>query len=146
VAQVILLAAIATLGVVDLADHGYSNMWAAGAVVLGVALVLAGGSIAARAAWDLRAGLTPFPRPIDAAPLVVSGAYRLVRHPIYSGIVLAAFGWGTATASPPAIGATVLLFLLFDGKSRREEAWLIAARPEYLDFRSRTKRFIPWVY
>ena len=83
-------------------------------------------------AWGaaaLGSNLTPFPRPRASATLVDTGAYRYVRHPIYSGLVLAAVGWSLATASPLALVPTVLLGLLFDAKSRREEAWLTERLP-----------------
>lgn len=102
--------------------------------------------MALRGVWELRAGLSPFPRPIAGAPLVETGAYRLIRHPIYSGLVLGAIGWGLVTGSIIAIGAAGLLFLLFAGKSRREEVWLAAVHPGYPDYQRRTKRLIPWVY
>ena len=85
-------------------------------------------------------------QPIFGAPLVESGAYRLIRHPIYSGLVLAAIGWGLVAGSTLAIAAAGLLFLLFVGKSRREEAGLVAVHPEYRAYQCRTKRPIPWIY
>lgn len=77
------------------------------------------------------AGLSPFPRPIAGAPLVESGAYRLIRHPIYSGLVVGAIGWRLVTSSILATGAAGLLFLLLAAKSRREEVRLVAIHPEY---------------
>ena len=146
VAQVILLSAIGGLGSLDLIKDGSIDPW--GAIAGGVGLVaIAGGSlVAARGAWDLRASLSPFPRPVAGAPLIQSGAYRLIRHPIYSGLVLGALGWGLVTGSILAIGTTGLLFLLFAGKSRREEIWLSAVHPEYRAYQERTKRLIPWIF
>lgn len=115
-------------------------------MLAGLAAIVVGGFVAVRGGWDLRASLSPFPRPVAGAPLIESGAYRLVRHPIYSGLVLGAFGWGLVTGSIAAIGTAGLLFVLFAGKSRREEIWLAAAHPEYRAYQQRTKRLIPWVY
>jgi protein-S-isoprenylcysteine O-methyltransferase Ste14 len=78
--------------------------------------------------------------------LIESGAYRLIRHPIYSGLVLGALGWGVVTGSTLAMVSAGLLFLLFIGKSRREEAWLCVVHPGYGAYQARTKRLIPWVY
>ena len=58
---------------------------------------------AARSAWTCGENLTPFPEPLPGARLVESGAYRLVRHPIYGGLILGALGWGLLTASPLAL-------------------------------------------
>ncbi len=113
---------------------------------MGFAAILRGMLVAGRGVWDLRGSLTPFPKPVAGAPLVETGAYRLIRHPIYSGLVLAAVGWGLVTASPVAIAAAGLLFLLFAAKAQREEAWLCAVHPEYRAYQRRTKRLIPWIY
>ena len=37
--------------------------------------------------------LSPFPKPKEKGTLVESGIFSVVRHPIYSGLSLAAFGW-----------------------------------------------------
>ncbi len=108
--------------------------------------IAAGGMLALRGAWDLRPSLSPFPRPIDGAPLVESGVYRLVRHPIYSGLVLAGLGWGVLSGSILALLAAGLLFVLFAAKSRREETWLREAHPGYAAYAARTKRLVPWLY
>ena len=145
-AQLVLFAAIAGAGIRDMAGRGPGEGWPLVASVAGLAGIVVGGLVAARGLWDLRYSLTPFPRPVAGAPLVESGAYRLIRHPIYSGLVLGGLGWGLATGSLLAIGGAGLLFLLFAGKSRREEAWLAAAHPGYRGYQARTKRLIPWVY
>lgn len=145
-AQLVLFAAIAVAGVRDAAAREPGAAWAPAAAAAGLAGIVAGAIVAARGLWDLRDSLSPFPRPVAGAPLVESGAYRLIRHPIYSGLVLAALGWGIVTGSVLAIAGAVLLFLLFAGKSQREEAWLVAVHPGYRAYQSRTRRLIPWVY
>ena len=113
---------------------------------LGVLLVVSGALLAARGVTDLRDAMTPLPRPRVNGHLVESGAYALVRHPIYGGLVLAALGWGLFTASPIAIGLTVLLLAFFRLKSAREEVWLAEAYPDYREYRARTRRMIPFLY
>lgn len=146
VAQFVLFAFIAIAGLRDLVGHGSVTPWGPAISGVGIAAIVIGGGVAGRGIWDLRSGLSPFPRPIAGAPLVESGAYRLIRHPIYSGLVLGAIGWGLVAGSILAIAATSLLFLLFAGKARREEAWLAAVHPEYGAYQRRTKRLIPWIY
>lgn len=145
-AQAVLFATIAGLGVWELLAHGSNNPWGAAATGVGLVAMAVGGLVAGRGVWDLRAGLSPFPRPVAGAPLIESGAYRLIRHPIYSGLALGAIGWGMITGSILAIASAGLLFLLFAGKSRREEAWLSAMHPQYRAYQERTKRLIPWLY
>jgi protein-S-isoprenylcysteine O-methyltransferase Ste14 len=92
---------------------------AAGGLIAGVGLVLC-------IAGMLRLGrrnLSPFPHPKHGAGLVEDGVYAVVRHPIYGGLSLAALGWALAWRSPVTLGLSILLFLFFDIKSRREEQW-----------------------
>jgi len=144
--QFVLFVVIAIAGLRDLDGNGSLLPWGPVASLIGLSAIGVGGFVALRGAWDLRAGLSPFPRPIAGSPLVETGAYRLIRHPIYSGLVLGAIGWGLVSGSVVAIVAAGLLFLLFAAKSRREEVWLVAAHPGYADYQRRTKRLIPWVY
>jgi protein-S-isoprenylcysteine O-methyltransferase Ste14 len=69
-----------------------------------------------------------------------------VRHPIYGGLVLGACGWGLLIASPLAVLGALTLAAFFNLKSRREEVWLAEAYAGYPEYRSRTRRLIPWIY
>jgi protein-S-isoprenylcysteine O-methyltransferase Ste14 len=60
--------------------------------LIGVLRAVAGMVIAIRGGVDLREALTPFPRPQPGTGLVQTGAYVLVRHPIYTGVILGALG------------------------------------------------------
>ena len=62
--------------------------------VLGAALVLAGATLSVAGLLRLGPNLTPLPYPKDCSELVEAGAYAIVRHPIYSGLIIAAFGLG----------------------------------------------------
>lgn len=109
-------------------------------------LLAAGSALAVRGSIDLREAFTPFPRPRENAPLVDRGAYAIVRHPIYAGVILGALGWGLLTASRAVLGAAIVLFVLFDLKSRREEAWLAERHPGYEAYRRRVRKLIPGIY
>ena len=95
VAQFVLFAAIAMAGL-DATREGWSSPSSI-TDVLGLAAVVVGSALAAWGAWGLRASFSPFPRPVEGAALVQTGAYRLIRHPIYSGVVLAGLGWGLSS-------------------------------------------------
>ena len=139
-AQVALLATVAVAGFAGPGSSGNAPLAAAG-----WALVLAGGVLAVRGVADLRDSLTVFPRPRDGAQLVDRGAYGLVRHPIYGGLILGSIGWGLVSASPGALAAAVALGVLPGLKSVREEAWLAEAFPGDDAYRRRTRRLIRWV-
>jgi len=60
---------------------------------VGLAAMAAGGLLALRGVIDLRESLTALPHPRDGATLVEHGVYRLVRHPIYGGIIIGSLGF-----------------------------------------------------
>jgi protein-S-isoprenylcysteine O-methyltransferase Ste14 len=143
VLQVVLFALVVAAGAAGPVVEGPIRLALAAA---GVLLVAAGGLLAVRGVLDLREALTPLPHPRAGAELVESGTYRLVRHPIYGGLVLAATGWALLTASPLALGGAAVLLGFFRLKSGREEAWLRAHYPGYAAYAARTRRLIPGVY
>ena len=91
----------------------------------------------------IRRYLTPLPYPVDDNRLVETGAYRLVRHPLYTSIMLAFAGWTLFTASLVHAALTMASYLFFRYKASREELWLTELHPEYPDYASRTGRFFP---
>jgi protein-S-isoprenylcysteine O-methyltransferase Ste14 len=101
-------------------------------IAIGGVAMLAGGMV------GLRHSLTPFPRPLERARLQVGGAFRLVRHPIYGGLILIALG-SSLNFSP--------LALVLEAKSRLEESMLALRFPEYGAYRHRVRwRFVPGVH
>ena len=111
----------------------------------GLAIAAGGATLFGLGIAGLGKSLTPLPRPHDRAELRRGGIYRLVRHPVYGGIAVAAFGLSLAE-SPAGLVPTGLLGLVFDLKSRREEAWLVERYPEYEAYRAVTvRRFVPWL-
>ena len=105
------------------------------------------------AVWLLLAGilhlgrnLTPNPKPIDDGQLVESGAYAVVRHPIYAGIIIGMLAIALFINSAFGIIGAVIVFIFFDQKSRREEAWLAEAYAGYAGYKRRTRKLIPFLY
>lgn len=143
VLQLVLFAAIAGCGFVGVSWPSAVESFL---MVLGLVVAVAGIVLLALGALALGSSFTALPRPHQTAQLRQGGIYRLVRHPVYGGVLLLAFGWSLA-AAPLALVPTALLAVLFDLKARREEAWLVERYPEYAGYRSRTpRRFVPFVY
>lgn len=114
--------------------------------VAGLAGVLAGAALSLAGSRALGSALTPLPRPRDDATFRDDGVYAFARHPIYGGVLLLALGVSLLT-SPLALIPTALLGFLFEGKRRREEAWLVQRYPEYGSYRSRVRRrFWPFLW
>jgi protein-S-isoprenylcysteine O-methyltransferase Ste14 len=112
----------------------------------GVGLCLAGFTLAfwARAHLGRNWGMPMSLR--QGHELVTSGPYAYVRHPIYSGIMLAMIG------SALAVGIFWLaLFVLYIAyfllSARSEEKMMLAQFPQaYPAYRRRTKMLIPFVF
>jgi len=86
------------------------------------------------------------PRPIVGGRLVESGPYRVIRNPIYSGLVIGAIGIAASRVSWLTLVAAVVLFVILDLKRRREELWLASRYEDYAAYRDRTKAFVPLLY
>ncbi len=107
-------------------------------------LAVAGGmGIAAIGATSLGRGLTALPLPNEHARLRTGGLYHWVRHPIYSGVLLAAAGRAETSGNRWSLVAFGGLAVLLTGKSRFEERHLAATFPEYSGYAARTGRFVP---
>ena len=79
--------------------------------------------------------------------LVTTGIYRYIRHPLYSSLLLLA--WGIFFKAPSglglvlALGATVILVLT----ARADEAVCIRFfGSDYQEYMKRTRKFIPYIY
>jgi protein-S-isoprenylcysteine O-methyltransferase Ste14 len=115
-------------------------------LVAGIAFETAGGILLVAGMVGLGSSLTPLPKPSERSTLRTGGAYRLVRHPIYGGLMLTTLGW-SLMSSPLALFATAFLAILFELKSRHEESMLLVRFPEYEAYRRRVRwRFVPGVH
>jgi protein-S-isoprenylcysteine O-methyltransferase Ste14 len=109
----------------------------------GVVLCVLGFGLAMVARWYLgRNWGMPMSRK-EQPELVTSGPYAYIRHPIYSGLILAMFG--------SAMGVTIIWALVlvpigayFIYSARREEALMLQQFPEqYAAYRARTGMLAP---
>ena len=78
--------------------------------------------------------------------LVRRGPYRIVRHPIYAGGLLALLGTSLASGLVGALAGVALAFLGWRMKYRVEEAFMTEQfGPEYTRYRREVKALIPFV-
>ncbi len=124
--------------------HGLnSDPWRAG---LGLVLFAAGLGLAIWARVNIgRNWGTPMSQKNDPE-LVTSGPYHLVRHPIYSGILLASVGTAVALSWPWLI-AVLLAGVYFVYSATVEERYLIEQFPDaYPAYQRSTKMLVPFVF
>lgn len=125
-------------------DHGgNTHIWLA---VLGLALLFVGLGFAVWARVHLgRNWGTPMTQKVDPE-LVTSGPYRLVRHPIYSGILLAGIGTaiGLSWSWLVAVGLAAIYFVY---SATVEERYMAEQFPEaYPEYKHDTKMLVPYIF
>src|SRR6202790_2723131 len=111
---------------------------------LGVALVAAGIAIAFWARWHLGANWSGTVTLKENHELIRSGPYRSIRHPIYTGILLALLGTAVQIGQVRSFLAFVVAWLCFYFKARREESFLSEEFGErFAEHIGRTGMFLP---
>lgn len=124
------------------APRAWQGEWPPVSVLLAIlSVALAGWTLAHNRLGNFRI----HPAPKVEGRLITSGPYRLVRHPMYTAVLLG--GAALAEASEP-VGAW-LVWLALVGvlwvKASLEETWLSEHYPPYAAYCSTSKRFIPWL-
>lgn len=104
-------------------------------------LVGLGIALASFTAFDARMFLGLAAMPESGEPFHERGIYRHIRHPMYSGTMLAL--WASPVQSVNSINLFACISLYFIIGSRLEEARMLAAHPAYADYRRRVGAFIP---
>jgi protein-S-isoprenylcysteine O-methyltransferase Ste14 len=114
-------------------------------LIIGGALALIGVLIAIAGFLRLGSALTPTPVPIEGAELRTTGIYSWVRHPIYSGLLLASAGFVIAVGSLATFAVWLLLCVFFVLKHSWEDR-LLAERhgAAWQEYAQRVGGLIPW--
>ena len=111
--------------------------------IVGVAVIALGAVILVTSFVRLGRSLTANPVPKDNGVLVTSGLYGRVRHPIYFGLLVLAFGVVLDAGWWPQIVIALMLYFLLNIKAQFEEDLLRKKYPEYKAYALKPPRFFP---
>ena len=92
---------------------------------------------------QLGGSLTANPVPRESGRLIETGLYKYIRHPIYTGLLLATLGSCVQSMAVVKFFFWFLLLGLLIYKARFEEKLLAAKYSTYTDYMKRTGRFVP---
>jgi protein-S-isoprenylcysteine O-methyltransferase Ste14 len=90
--------------------------------------------------------LSVLPEVRAGAQLVTGGPYRLIRHPMYSALLVTALGLTLAASLPWRWLLWLALLINLMVKLRYEERLLGGHFSGYEAYRRQTWRLLPWVY
>ena len=135
-----------TLAVVVMGPVLHRQPWHWTWRVLGAVLFVVGAVFGITGVRALGSNLTPYPKPVEDAQLTQTGIYGIVRHPLYSSLILLTLGWSLLWSSVAALATALGLAVLLDAKARLEERWLREKFPEYPAYARRVRRFVPWLF
>ena len=114
---------------------------------IGLVLTAAGLGVTIWARRVLGTNWSAMPTIKEDHELIHRGPYRLVRHPIYTGLLLAVFGSCLAAGRVWSLGVVGMATILLISKLKAEEALLARQFPDaYLKCRRRVKAIIPFLY
>jgi len=119
----------------------------AASAYVGLALTVAGCAFTVWARFYLGSNWSARPTIKQGHTLIRGGPYSLVRHPIYTGIVLALLGTAIYIGEIRALIGTVLALIAFKVKSLLEENFMTEQfGAEYAQYKQQVKALIPFVW
>ncbi len=114
---------------------------------LGFALTLAGIAVALWARFTIGRNWSGTVTLKEDHQLIRSGPYSVVRHPIYSGILLALLGTVIAIGEVRALIALAIATLTLRLKSATEESFMLEQfGSQYVEYKHRVKALIPYLW
>jgi protein-S-isoprenylcysteine O-methyltransferase Ste14 len=95
---------------------------------------------------DLGELTTPFVYPVKSSVVVENGVYRLVRHPMYGGLLMMCAGVSILAGSVHKLLLTLILAWVLNNAADIEEKQLLHHHGEfYVSYMSDKKKFIPLI-
>ena len=147
---VIFIVAIALLSITKIPlPFLYLHLWPAGLLPfwLGVAITIGGLLFSVWAREHLGSNWSRSVTIKQDHELITTGPYSMVRHPIYTGILIGFLGMAIAISQVRGFLVLVLIFLAFWLKLRMEEQWMHSQfGPTYATYANRTAALVPYLF
>ncbi|OSX73042.1 hypothetical protein BU14_0382s0003 [Porphyra umbilicalis] len=104
--------------------------------IVGPVVLISGAILSVKGAWDLgRKQISLWPAPVPDGTLKTKGIYGVIRHPLYSGLLLSSLGYASATSSAERFALTFALAYVLRKKIDVEEKFLVESYgDEYEDY------------
>jgi protein-S-isoprenylcysteine O-methyltransferase Ste14 len=123
----------------------FSHLHSDALAALGAIICMAGIALAIWARVHIGRNWSSSPALKEDHELITSGPYSLIRHPIYTGVILATFG--STLASPAWLIMFFVVSALFIWRVHVEEALMIKQFPDkYPAYMKRTWALVPYIW
>jgi len=110
--------------------------------IISICLTLIGLIFLISAYFSLRPSLSVNPIPREGAPLITTGVYKWVRHPMYTGVLLVGASLAMSRGTLLALLIYFLLFITILIKANFEDQLLKRKHPDANKYQEQTRRFI----
>jgi len=85
------------------------------------------------------------PKMKDGCRLITTGAYRWIRHPMYTSVILMMLGVLVSTPTLIELFFFITLIVVLLMKAKREERLWCGHDETYIHYKKQTKLFIPYI-
>jgi len=124
-----------------------SNLFTALTAPFPVCLILYGVVVGALGLLTMdRRSYSPLPKPRKHNVLVRRGIYRILRHPMYAGLLSIGLAFMLSRFAPLSAILYAAFAVITNLKANLEEKLMSEKHPEYSTYRQKTKKYIPLVY